>query len=99
MSYALQVSELAEADLAGARDWYRNIRPGLDDALLLCVEQTINRILDNPNAFPVVRHDARRALVRRFPYSVVFRVRGNRVEVVAVFHGRKDPIRLRDRIG
>jgi plasmid stabilization system protein ParE len=99
MSYALQLSELAEADLAEAADWYRRIRPGLGDELLLCVEQTINRILDNPNSFPVVRHDARRALVRRFPYSVVFRVRGNRVEVEAVFHGSKDPVRLRDRIG
>ena len=99
MSYALLLSELVEADLAEATDWYRKIRPGLGDELLLCVEQAINRILDNPNAFPAVRHDARRALVRRFPYSVVFRVRANRVEVEAVFHGSKDPARLQDRIG
>jgi plasmid stabilization system protein ParE len=99
MSYALQLSELAEADLADAIDWYRKIRPGLGDDLLSCVEQTIDRILDNPNAFAVVRQDARRALVRRFPYSLVFRVRGNRFTVEAVFHGSKDPARLRQRIG
>ena|ERR1700722_2551219 len=99
MNYALQLSELAEADLAEAIDWYRKIRPGLGNDLLLCVEQTINRILDNPNAFTVTRNGACRALVRRFLYSVVFRVRGNHVEIEAVFHGSKDPAHLRDRIG
>jgi len=98
MSFALDVSELAEADLADAKDWYRKIRPGLDDQLVLCVEDTINRILENPTAYAIVLRDARRALVRRFPYAIFYRVRGDCVQVEAVFHGRKDPARLHDRI-
>lgn len=39
----------------------------------------------------VVYKGARRAGPRRFPYSVYYRVHADRVEVVAVQHGRRDP--------
>ena len=37
------------------------------------VETTVTAILQNPLAYPRVKGDPRRALVRRFPYAVYFR--------------------------
>ncbi len=99
MNRTLVLSTKSEEDLAEAVDWYNRIRPGLGDGLLLCVEQANDRILNYPEAFPVILLGVRRALVRRYPYGVFFRVRSKRVEVEAIFHLRIDPDRLSDRFG
>ena len=98
MTRILLVSALAESDLAHAGDWYNRIRPGLGDDLVLCVEHALGRILENPEAFIVVLPGVRRALIRRFPYGVFFRVRQQRVEIEAVFHLRADPSFLVERL-
>ncbi len=99
MTAALVLSGAAEADLSGALGWYGRIRPGLEADLALCVEEALDRILENPWAFPVALADVRRALVRRFPYSILFRASPVRVEVLGVFHARQDPGRWQGRIG
>jgi plasmid stabilization system protein ParE len=39
----------------------------------------------------LVYRDVRKALVRRFPYAIFYRVRNARVVVLAVFHSKRDP--------
>jgi plasmid stabilization system protein ParE len=48
------------------------------------------RIAGNPLRFPVILHDVRRALLRRFPYSLLFRVETEAVTVIACFHASRD---------
>ena len=98
MSYRLEVSSHAEVDLATASDWYTGIRPGLEANLALCVEETLDRILENPNAFRAVIPGVRYARVRRFPYGVLYRVHGSRIQVEGVFHARRDPQLLQARV-
>jgi plasmid stabilization system protein ParE len=93
----LVVSTLTEADLAEAVIWYNQLRPGLGDDLVRCVEQTFDRILENPEAFATIIPEVRRSLVRRFPYGIFFRVRQHRIEVEAMFHLRTGQTRLWDR--
>ncbi len=99
MNWHLDVSPLAEADLAGAIEWYRHIRPGLESDLVLCVEEALDRILDHPETFTTVIPGVRRARVHRFPYNILFRMRDRSIEIVAIYHAKRDPIALRDRIG
>ncbi|WP_341731507.1 hypothetical protein [Microcoleus sp. EPA2] len=40
---------------------------------------------------PVVYRDVRRSVVRRFPYTVYYRIVSSRVIVTAIFHSRRDP--------
>ena len=44
-----------------------------------------------PDAWPRFDHRTRRYLLRRFPFSVVYRVEAARVVIVAVAHGRRRP--------
>ena len=39
----------------------------------------------------MVFDNIRRALAKRFPYTVFFKVRGSALVVLAVLHGRRDP--------
>ena len=99
MTFLLQLSELAEADYAEAIAWYEGIRAGLGADLTLCIEEALDRLREFPEAFPLVFRDARRAVVWRFPYGIVFRLRGECINVEAIFHARRDPTAWQGRIG
>ena len=88
----------AESDIGDAYAWYEKQREGLGFDFLLCVEETIDRIRETPEAYPRVHKQARRALIRRFPYGVFYIVETDKVVVVAVYHGRRDPKGWRARI-
>jgi plasmid stabilization system protein ParE len=91
MSYTFTIRPEAEADLADAKRWYDGRREGLGADFLLCIEGALENIRRNPAIYPVVYKDVRRATVRRFPYGVFYRVVGQRIIVLGVFHGRRDP--------
>ncbi|WP_235884757.1 type II toxin-antitoxin system RelE/ParE family toxin [Bradyrhizobium frederickii] len=50
------------------------------------------RIAEHPRQFPAAYKDTRRAMLRRFPYIVVFRELQDAVYVIAVFHTSRDPL-------
>jgi plasmid stabilization system protein ParE len=81
----------AEADLANARTWYERQRAGLGAAFLLCVEEVLECIDRTRELYRVVYHDVRRALTRRFPYAVYYRIADNAVVVLGILHTRRDP--------
>ena len=66
-------------DLLEAYDWYQERRDGLGDEFLSCVDACIQSIRRNPEMYGVVFQDLRRALVRRFPYSVFYLFAGSAV--------------------
>lgn len=57
----------------------------------------VNRMTENPYQFPVVLQDVHRARLRKFPYSLFFRVETQFLVVIACFHGSRDPQRWQER--
>jgi len=51
----------------------------------------------NPLTYPVVFGSARRATLRRFPYSVIYEPSEDEILIVACIHGRRDPQRWQTR--
>ena len=91
MSPPLIISPEAEADLAEARAWYDQKRGGLGGEFLLCVEEALDRVRRTPHAVAEVFPTIRRAVVRRFPYGVFYRVDPDQIGVIAVYHSRRNP--------
>jgi len=81
----------AALEFADALQWYGDIREALATRYLDEDQRLIERLRDNPRQFPRVRRDIRRAGFRRFPYSLVFRLHPDEVEILACFHDRRDP--------
>jgi plasmid stabilization system protein ParE len=94
----LALSPAAEDDLHNAAGWYDARHPGLGDAFLRSLEACFARIRRLPKAFPANDAGVHSALLRRFPYAVLFRIREERIEVLAVWHAHRDPTRLRARL-
>ena len=97
MSLLVVLTAEAEADLDEAAQWYEQWSAGLGVELVARVRDTLARIGDNPDLYPDVHNGIRRAPGRRFPYGVFYRRQSGRVEVIAVFHDRRDPSIWRSR--
>ncbi len=93
----LRFRPAASADVDDAYVWYESQERGLGERFLGELGSTLEAIAENPRRFPVMLRNTRRALVRRFPYGVFFRVLDDGVLVVACFHASRDPQRWGER--
>jgi len=98
MTYRLIIRPEAEAELAEAFDWYEHHAPGLGGDFLFAFDAVLSSVLNNPLLHPALYRGIRRALLRRFPYQVLFLPEEDVITVIAVFHGARDPRRWQDRI-
>ncbi len=91
VSFPLVLRPEARREFDDGFDWYERRRPGLGVDFAACVQQVLSRIAAAPERHALVLRDIRRATVRRFPYSVFYKVEPTQVVVLAVFHSRRDP--------
>jgi plasmid stabilization system protein ParE len=88
----------ARAEATDAQDWYEAQAPGLGRRFRAELDAAVQRIVANPQQFPVVLQDARRARLHIFPYGLFFRVAPNAIEVIACFHASRDPQQWQRRV-
>jgi hypothetical protein len=61
----------ADAELAEARQWYAHQREDLDMEFMECIDDVLSRVVHDPDLYPIVYRNLRRAVVRRFPNAPV----------------------------
>ena len=88
----------ARAEFDEAFDWYEQQQAGLGLDFLDCVADVLARIESMPKSYEMVFEDVRRAIVRRFPYSIFYRIETNQIVVLAVFHSKRDPKTWQSRV-
>lgn len=98
MSTKLVVRPEAEAEIDEAAGWYEARLPGLGTEFLRAVDAGVSALQRNPAQFPLVHRDARRVVLRRFPYLILFTSSDDRVVIHAVFHFRRDPEEWAERL-
>ncbi len=74
MSLPVVLRPEARAEFDEAFDWYEQRRPGLGVDFVVHVQEILDQIGDTPELYAQVFQDIRRAVVRRFPYSVFYKV-------------------------
>jgi plasmid stabilization system protein ParE len=84
-------TQAARAEVGEAVAWYEDRHLTMAELFTGSLDQVVNRIAENPSQFPVIHKGLRRALLRRFPYGVFFRVLSDQVQVIAVLHTSRDP--------
>ena len=91
-------TQAARWELIEAQDWYEGEAPGLGRHFREAIDALTERMSANPRQFPVVLKDVRRALLRRFPYSLFFLIEGETLLVIACFHASREPAQWQKRI-
>jgi len=94
----LEFVPAARRELDDALDWYleRSVRAG--EAFLHETERALTLIASSPTVWPSYEAGTRRHILRKFPYSIIFRATKVGIEVVAVAHHKRRPQYWRGRI-
>jgi len=87
----------ARLDVLDARDWYDGQIPGLGAEFVERVEASVDRIQRFPFSHAEVVPPIRKAVLRRFPFSLLYTVEPDVIVVLGCFHQRRDPVRWLDR--
>lgn len=85
-------------ELTEAWSWYGTRREGLGDEFRACLDAGLAEIGRSPLACAKVRGEARRKVVRRFPYVLIQLAEPAHVGVIAVFHTSREPAIWRERV-
>ena len=94
----LSIRPQVRIELLEAADWYEAHDEELRSAFLQAFEATIDNIVRYPQGYQVVYRTARRAVLRRFPYSIIYRVDEEEIVVVACTHNARDPAEWQKRV-
>ena len=91
MSFTVRTRRSAQADIRAAARWYDQQRTGLGKDFVAEVKEVVRRLSQTPRMHQIIKGHVRRALVQRFPYCVYYTVGKKVVEIIGVFHAKRDP--------
>jgi plasmid stabilization system protein ParE len=98
MSHQLIIRPEAELDIQDAFLWYESQSEGLGSEFVRAVDSCLSKIGRNPLSYPILYKQARRALMRRFPYGLLYICDRDIVSIIACFHSKRNPKQWLDRI-
>jgi plasmid stabilization system protein ParE len=90
--------EHARAELRDAVAYYEAIGSELGSSFSAAVENAISLIRQFPNAWPRLSATTRRCRTKRFPYGIIYRIRNDEIEILAVAHFSRRPNYWVDRL-
>lgn len=77
--------------MAAAAASYDQQAPGLGNFFIAHVETVLDQLRDYPEMYQVIFRPVRRAVLRRFPFAVIYHLRPASVEVLGVLPCRANP--------
>lgn len=82
----------AHADLREGHAWYRHHSPLAAVAFAEEIDSALQQIVEAPLRYRSGEHGTRElVLPGRFPYTIVYRVHGNQIVIIAVAHHSREP--------
>lgn len=81
----------ADHELEAAALWYEERQPNLGNDFLDEFEHTLRRIVAEPERWRKIRGGNRKLNFHRFPYAIVYSVRGDALYIKAVMHLHRRP--------
>lgn len=88
----------ARRDRREAQAYYRGASPAASRSFVRDLESAIHFLLEYPLGAPIRQFDVRAKTLAHFPYTILYRVIGDRVFVLAIAHQSRDPEYYSDRL-
>jgi plasmid stabilization system protein ParE len=90
--FQVVILEKAFQEIENARDHYENNQLNLGTSFTNEVFSILEILESNPLLFPVKFENIREAVIKKFPFVVIFEVLpNNEIIVLSVFHFRRNP--------
>jgi hypothetical protein len=100
MNYIISIQSEAEHDLDDAFIWYELNQAGLGKRFFESVDESVCLLTKNPLAFAEFYGGLRRALIKKFPYGIYYKVILERkeIQIVGILYFGRDLKILRYRV-
>jgi plasmid stabilization system protein ParE len=90
--YEVIVRREAQLETQDAFRYHEDKSDGLSFEFLRSLDASLQSVKRNPFAYQTIYKEARRVLLRKFPYALFYVVEGNRIVVIACFNQKRNPI-------
>lgn len=94
----IRILACAEQEFSEVVDYYNGQGPALGYEFAAEVKLTLGRIVTHPNAWPLLSRRARRCILNKFPYSIIYQVRQDYILILAIMHMKQDPKHWQERL-
>ncbi|MCA9025251.1 MAG: type II toxin-antitoxin system RelE/ParE family toxin [Planctomycetaceae bacterium] len=98
MPKPLRLRPEAIAEAREAREWYEERSEAAAIGFLESLNDALNQIEQRPGSHPVYDDPLRVVVLKKYPYTVLYRELDKETEVVAIAHGRRKPGYWNDRL-
>jgi len=88
---ALEIHPAALEEFKSAVAWYLERSETAAVKLVEAVDQALEIVLTLPARWPTAGFGARKFVLQRFPFAIVYRERGEAVQILAIAHGNRRP--------
>ena len=88
---AVQFHQEASQEYDAAFDWYLQRNPNAALRFDAEVDRALADIIDGPKRWAAGPHSTRRYLLRRFPFTLIYRERAANIQIIAVAHTSRKP--------
>ena len=91
MNLPIRLLPAAREEFDAAAHWYEKAQAGLGESFVAQIDEVLSRISLQPRQYVLVHEHVRKAVVKRFPFVVLFRLKPTEIIVIAVFHTMRSP--------
>lgn len=99
MQYEYRISGPALQDIEEAYLWYEKEQPGLGESFLAALDQAEKVITANPETYRFwFKKKVRGYVLRRFPFLILYVLKSDYIDVLAVYHTSQHPDKWKVRI-
>lgn len=91
--YDIEISQDVLADVEEILFWYKLHSEELSKEFYKNLLFGLNSILSNPNAYQLIFKNVRRYLIKKFPYSIVYKLykRKSLIVIASIYHNKRNP--------
>ena len=90
-NYIIELSSFAEDDLKSSFEFYQNKSNLLAKGFIPQINKLFDKIAHSPFIYSPLHGNIRKANVAKYPFVIYFRIDSYRIEVLAIFHSRRNP--------
>ncbi len=87
----LRYTDISKDDLEITFEWYEKQRRGLGFGFLDCIEEGLQNISSNPEAYQVRYSIFHGCVIRRFPFTIFYSIETDEIVIHSIFDNRQNP--------
>ena len=81
----------AAEDASNATDWYAQRSLIAARAFVSELIHAVDRVAEAPERWPFFEDDTRRYIFPKFPFSLIYRIINEKIQIIAVAHSKRKP--------